>query len=320
MKRNIQLVFLITMFGAISSCGQVDFKKTRTGLMYKIFDKGSRKDSLARIDNVVKLNYTQKLNDSLLQSSYGKMPIFVKISTPDQVNYSPLEVLPLMRKGDSAVTVQMIDTLLKQGLAQQLPPTAKKGDRLTTTLRILQVFTSDSLARLDYDAEMKKDEPRRMKEMQEQREKQEKEMVQKKEEEAKFIEDYLASKNIKTVKSPKGVYVQVINEGTGAKADSGKFVAVMYRGSTFKGKVFDTNMDTSFHHTDPITFTIGRREMVDGFEEGIKYLREGGQAIIYVPGVLAYGPQSRPPDIGPYENLIFELRLVSVKDGPPGPK
>ena len=37
---------------------------------------------------------------------------------------------------------------------------------------------------------------------------------------------------------------------------------------------------------------------------------------MYVPSTLAYGPQGNPPVIKPYENLIFEIEVVEVKEAP----
>src|SRR4030095_13780661 len=65
-------------------------------------------------------------------------------------------------------TVSMIDTFLKRGMANQLPPGAKKGDRMIVTFKVLDVFTNDSAIQKDYNAEMAKDKPRQEKEVQEQ--------------------------------------------------------------------------------------------------------------------------------------------------------
>ena len=43
----------------------------------------------------------------------------------------------------------------------------KKGDRLTLTLKVLEVFRNDSLYQADAMREMEKDRPRQMKEQEE---------------------------------------------------------------------------------------------------------------------------------------------------------
>jgi hypothetical protein len=52
----------------------------------------------------------------------------------------------MLRKGDSVVTTQLVDTLFKKGMQQQIP-FAKKGDQIKTYIKILEVFQVDSIAR-----------------------------------------------------------------------------------------------------------------------------------------------------------------------------
>ncbi len=69
-----------------------------------------------------------------------------------------------------------------------------------------------------------------------------------------LINNYLKTNNINAQKTGKGTYVQILNEGAGAPVAEGKFVSLKYTGSTFEGKVFDTNEDASKGHTEPLVF------------------------------------------------------------------
>src|SRR5215831_8141184 len=188
MKYNLsRLTFLVAAMATIAGCGGLDYKKTKSGLLYKIISSGNSKNPVAKENNYLKFNVVTKLNDSVIYSSYGKMPGYSKVAGPKQGgDYSPVEIFGMLRKGDSAITVSMIDTFLKRGMAQQLPPGAKKGDRMIVTFKVLDVFTNDSAIQKDYNAEMVKDRPRHEKEMQEQmaiQKKQAKEMRAQQEEE-----------------------------------------------------------------------------------------------------------------------------------------
>jgi len=107
------------------------------------------------------------------------LPQFWGVSQQDVGTYSPFELFTMLRKGDSVVTTQLVDTLFKKGMQQQIP-FAKKGDQIKTYIKVLEVFRVDSIARKDYQAEMEKDKPRMEKETKEaeakQKEKEEKEM------------------------------------------------------------------------------------------------------------------------------------------------
>jgi len=135
------------------------------------------------------------------------------------------------------------------------------------------------------------------------------------------VKEFLAKKGIKnTQRTPGGAYVEILEPGTGVQVDSGKYVSVMYKGQTFAGKVFDSNMDSTFKHTDPMGFQVGAGQMIRGFDEGVRLLKEGGKGRFYIPSTLAYGGQPPSPDIKPYEHLIFDVQVVSVKDqAPPMP-
>src|ERR1044071_4587421 len=115
MKYNYLFV-LITLVGFLASCQEEGFKKKKSGIEYKVISKGSSKDSVSRENDVLKFHVVTKLNDSVLFTSYDKMPQYAKV-LPDTVNiYSPAEAFGGLRKGDSLVTVSNYDSLVKKGM------------------------------------------------------------------------------------------------------------------------------------------------------------------------------------------------------------
>ncbi|HEY1871256.1 MAG TPA: FKBP-type peptidyl-prolyl cis-trans isomerase, partial [Chitinophagaceae bacterium] len=236
---------------------------------------------------------------------------------PGVADYSPNEVFGLLRKGDSAITVSLIDTFIKRGLATQLPPNAKKGDRLVVTFKVLEVFPSDSLAQQDYNAEMVKDRPRQEKEMQEQMAKQKqmiKDQIAKQDQELqksgeidkelKAMESYLSSKKIAAQKTGKGTYVVIKQQGTGIPLKDGDTVKVKYTGKILAtDSVFESNM---------YSFPLGEGQVIQGWDEGIKMFNQGGKGTLYIPGFLAYGANARPP-FRPFEALIFDVEVLDAK-------
>ena len=315
METKISKVLTIALAFIIVSCN-ADYEKTKSGLVYKIIPGGS-KDSVAKVNNVIKFHFIRKLNDSLLYTSYGKMPGFQVWTQDPGITYSPLEVLFMMKKGDSAVVIEMFDTLIKKGMQQQLP-FGKKGDRIKTYIKVLEIFRSDSIAQKDYQAEMLKDRPRQEQEMKEMQAK-EKEDAQKQaakdleewkksgeiERQEKEVEAYLAKRNITATKAPGGTYVLVKEKGNGEPAANGKFLTVKYA-----GRVMAT--DTLFQASEYI-FPLGQREVVQGWDDGLLLFNEGGKGTLYIPAYLAYGKRQGPGG-KEMESLVFDIEILNVSD------
>lgn len=297
MKQLSALLLGTMVMFTISGCSQGGgFKKTKSGLLYKIISSGS--GPAAKRGEILKVHFTQKLSsggkDSVLTTSYDGLPTYAQVDSVGAV-YNPAEIFDKLKKGDSAVVVLLADSLQKnQG---QLPPFVKKGDKFMLSLKVLEIFKSEEDVKKDQTAQLD----------------------QKKSGEIETIRKYLAEKNIKAEKSEKGVFVEIKEQGTGPKVDTGKAVHVMYTGTTFGGKVFDSNQDSAFGHTDPFVLVIGQRGAIEGWDDGLRLLNEGSKARLYIPSMLAYGPNA--PQGAPfkaYENLIFDVEVVDVTEAPKG--
>jgi FKBP-type peptidyl-prolyl cis-trans isomerase FkpA len=298
------------------SCNKISYKKTSSGLVYKIFP-GNGKDSL-KTGQFVKFQFVTLLNDSVIYNSNGKMPGYSKVQ-PGMSSYNLIEILPLMKKGDSAITVQVVDTMIRRG--DQLPQNAKKGDHLTIRFRIIDVFATDSLAMKDYSLEVEKDRPRQEKEQQEQMQKmmEEQKAQQLKEDqeleksgeiqkEFKAMDEYLAARHIQAQRVGKGTYVYIKEQGTGAVADSGKYVNVKYN-----GRILTT--DSSFQ-ANSYAFQLGTGTVIKGWDEGLQGLKQGTKATLFIPGFLAYGQHPPNPTFKAFEALKFDVEILQVSDTP----
>ena len=84
------------------------------------------------------------------------------------------------------------------------------------------------------------------------------------------------------------------------------------------GKFFDSNIDSNKqvtkHPLTPFEFMAGLQGAIPGMLEGVTVFKEGGKGRLFIPSVLGYGAQGSPPVIKPYENLIFEIEVKSVKE------
>jgi FKBP-type peptidyl-prolyl cis-trans isomerase len=313
------LMALLAGLTMLVACNSVSYQKSKTGLLYKIITTG--KDSVVKQGEWLKFYFQQKLNDSLLETNYGKAPLYMKLAEVDPRSaYSPIEVFNQLHKGDSLITIAIVDSLKAKGLLQDFPPFMKKGDRLITYVKIVDVLKTDSLYKADAMAEEERDRPRQMKEREEQMAKrlemQRMQQMQidleneKSGEAAKGIaeiENYLKQKNIVAQKTGKGTFVRITQQGNGAQADSGKYVTVKYIGRTLeKDSVFDQG-------TYPLQ--LGQGGVIPGWEEGLKLFKAGGKGTLYVPGFRAYGRNH--PQFKPFQSMIFDVEMLNVSDTMP---
>ena len=288
------LLFGLLAAGLVTSCGKTSYKKTPGGMPYKIFR--GKDTQYVRMDNVVKISLVQKINDSVLYTTEGNLPIYMPILTQNFRLYDLAEIWTSLRKGDSVETVQMMDTFIKKNPAG-IPPQFKKGDRIITRLRILDIFTNDSLAKAD--EKIYKDKALAA--------------------EISVVEKYLAEKKITAQRTPSGAFVEVINAGSGREVDTGAMVTINYTGTSWSGTRFDSNTDTSFGHAEPYSYPAGERQMIQGFDEAVLMVRKGAVIRAYIPAALGYGAAGREPNIKKNEHLIFDIEITDVADKPQAP-
>ena len=97
--------------------------------------------------------------------------------------------------------------------------------------------------------------------------------------------------------------------GNGKTAKAGDKVTVNYRGSLTNGTVFDE----SYKRGEPFTFNLGGGEVIQGWDQGVAGMKEGGKRKLVIPGDLAYGPNPPPgAPIPPNATLVFEVELLKV--------
>lgn len=111
-----------------------------------------------------------------------------------------------------------------------------------------------------------------------------------------------------------GLKKKLLKEGEGWDTpDVGDEVHVHYTGTLLDGTKFDSSRDrgTTFN------FTLGQGQVIKGWDEGIKTMKKGENALFTIPPELAYGESGSPPTIPPNATLQFDVELLSwtsVKD------
>jgi FKBP-type peptidyl-prolyl cis-trans isomerase FkpA len=97
--------------------------------------------------------------------------------------------------------------------------------------------------------------------------------------------------------------------GTGDTAGSGDHITVHYEGTLLNGTVFDS----SRKHGRPFDFILGRRQVIDGWDQGVAGMKVGGRRKLTIPPELAYGERGQPPDIPPNSTLKFDIELLAIE-------
>jgi rhodanese-related sulfurtransferase len=96
--------------------------------------------------------------------------------------------------------------------------------------------------------------------------------------------------------------------GAGTEAMAKARVGVHYTGWLEDGTEFETSRGLD----SPLYFVIGEGEVIQGWEEGIKGMREGGLRELVIPPDMAYG-STGSTTIPANSTLRFEVELISVE-------
>ncbi len=303
-----QVLFLAAAILIFASCN-VNYQKSPSGLLYKIFpgkEKGPllKPGQFAKLDIIYSVHLAGSNKDSILNATAGKIPAYSPVDTSARSRYTPTEILNKCRVGDSIECLINVDTLKNRGEIPEYTKAFARGGVIHCNGRILQVFDNQKDVMEDYQNAVKKLTA----------------------DETKDLQAYVDKKGVKTQSTKSGVLVHVENVGdTANMADSGKQASIYYKGSLeTTGTVFETNMDTlkvldTSKRKKPIDVILGMHRVIPGWEEGLQLFGKGGKGTLYIPAMLAYGGQGRPPVIPQYSNLIFDIEVVDVKIAPPQP-
>ncbi len=125
------------------------------------------------------------------------------------------------------------------------------------------------------------------------------------------IDSYIAANKLTvTEKTSTGLRLIKTKENpTGAALTAGQIVSVVYSGKFLRGtQLFDSG-------TFPLT--LGQKQSVPGFEEGVNKLKVGEKATIIFPSSQGYGTAGRLQNnqyvIYPYAPLVFDIEIASAK-------
>ena len=129
------------------------------------------------------------------------------------------------------------------------------------------------------------------------------------EQEMSLLRNYIDNSNVRVEPTKSGLYVIILEDGSGPLVQAGQAISAHYTGKTIDGKIFDSSVQRG----TPYSFTLGRGKVIKGWDEGFAKLKKGSRARFIIPSKLAYGKDGFGNSILPFSTLIFEVELLDFK-------
>ncbi len=107
-------------------------------------------------------------------------------------------------------------------------------------------------------------------------------------------------------KTKSGLFHLIENKGNNDFPSIGSTVSVHYTGKLVDGTIFDS----SYQRNNPISFVLGKGQVIEGWDEGLLKMAKGGYGKFVIPSNLAYGENGAGGIIPPNSTLIFDLELI----------
>jgi len=108
-----------------------------------------------------------------------------------------------------------------------------------------------------------------------------------------------------------GVFYLVREPGEGPLIAAYDTVIISYEGLLTTGQVFDASADWA--PDGKWEFVYLDQPLIEGFNVGLALMRKGSEFEFIIPSSLAYGAYGSPPLIGPYETLIFWVKIHDIR-------
>lgn len=288
MKYMKNLFFSFAIIILVISCGGSDskFQKHESGLEYRIVEKNSG-DSLLKVGDLVYLDFSYETEDGkeMYNSKNYDRKYLRTIAKPSHKGGSFEDGILLLGPGDSAVFKIHAESFLR--FTEQyanLPKNISHDDYLIVKLRVLEKITKEDYTKILAEKYHQSEEA-----------------------EITLLNKYLKNFNINEEPKESGLIFVERVKGKGKQAENGNFITVHYSLMLIDGDLVETTLGA-----EPFRFRLGNKSVIQGWEEGIALMREGGQASLILPSKIAYGKEGKG-NILPYTTLIFEVELLKVE-------
>jgi FKBP-type peptidyl-prolyl cis-trans isomerase len=288
MKKLSIIIFTLVFTSLAFAQTPEGFTVDKSGVIYRV-EKSNLDGKPITEGTIVHGHYSVTFGDSLIfdNSSMPAGPMFGAMAANRAFKGDLIDGLFLMKEGETYTFAFTYDSIKK---VQQVPPFFKENEYAYYKVEITKAQSMEEFQK-EQDS-IRKEQIRISDSLQ---------MV-----ELDRVMEYLKANQISNIPFDE-IYYKKLSSGSGEKPQANDQVKVHYTGKFLDGKVFDS----SVQRNEPISFTIGKGQMIKGFEIGVKLMQKGEKAVIVIPSALAYGGRQRG-EIPPYSPLVFELELVDI--------
>jgi peptidylprolyl isomerase len=110
--------------------------------------------------------------------------------------------------------------------------------------------------------------------------------------------------------APADLVIEDLIVGEGAEAVAGRGVVVDYVGVAWSTK---TQFDASWDRQEPFEFGLGAGQVIQGWDQGVVGMKEGGRRRLTIPASMGYGARGAGGVIKGGETLVFVVDLITVR-------
>jgi len=111
-----------------------------------------------------------------------------------------------------------------------------------------------------------------------------------------------------SIESETGLTYEDIVCGSGEEAAAGASVTIEYTAELANGSEYASSDDQG----GEFVFPLGRGQVINGLDEGVRSMKVGGTRRLTIPPDLAYGDAGFAPNVGPDETIVYEVTLLEV--------
>ncbi len=284
MKQLLILLGLIFLF----SCENTNtYTLHEKGFEYKFFNQNEDAPK-PKVGDVMVLNMTYYYNeDSLLFSSEElSTPFRMKLKRIKPIGETIDDAMSLLHIGDSASFRVNASLFYAQTKQQRVPNKVNQNDKITFYVKLIKVIDKKQF----------------------QKEQSKKQVPDTPKKEQQLLKRYIKMSNIKVEPTNSGLYFIEDLKGKGTKPVTGSRVTVNYSGYFIDGRSFSSTYDMG----KPFTFTLGKDELIAGFQEGVYMMQKKGHYTLIIPSYLGYGKKGNER-IPANKTLIFDIDVLDIK-------